>query len=168
MKEFFNRIFRVKENGKNKNNAITESEKGAFLMSFEFQKFSKIQLYFGVHLGQVVEFDVNIFNQVFKCLLSKTNIPNSHYGYIQQKLDFKESFFTNQEFLEAIKKDLALYLVENGTYAKVYFLDKYLRVLSVILTYSDLKDTDVLKQINNLLSPLGDYYNKHQTVLGES
>ena len=83
-------------------------------------------------------------------------------------MDFKESFFTNQEFLEAIKKDLALYLVENGTYAKVYFLDKYLRVLSVILTYSDLKDTDVLKQINNLLSPLGDYYNKHQTVLGES
>ena len=76
MKEFFNRIFRVKENGKNKNNAITESEKGAFLMSFEFQKFSKIQLYFGVHLGQVVEFDVNIFNQVFKCLLSKTKIPN--------------------------------------------------------------------------------------------
>jgi hypothetical protein len=50
----------------------------------------------------------------------------------------------------------------------VYFLDKYLRVLSVIITYSDLKDTDVLKQINNLLSPLGDFYKIHQTVLGES
>jgi hypothetical protein len=168
MKEILNRIFGFKRSGKNKNNAITESEKGAFLMGFEFQKFSKIQSYFGVHLGQVVDFDVNIFNRVFELLLSKTNIPNSHYGYIQQKLDFKESFFTNQEFLDAIKNDLSLYVFENGTHAKVYFLDKYLRVLSVIITYSDLKDTDVLKQINNLLSPLGDFYKIHQTVLGES
>jgi hypothetical protein len=50
----------------------------------------------------------------------------------------------------------------------VYFLEKYLRVLSVILTYSDLKDFDVLKQINNLLSPLDEYYRKHQTDLDES
>lgn len=168
MKEILNRIFGFKRSGKNKNKAIAESEKGAFLMGFEFQKFSKVQLYFGVHLGQVVEFDVNIFNQVFEVLLSKTNIPNSHYGYIQQKLDVKVSFFSNKEFLEAIKNDLALYVVENGTHAKVYFLDKYLRVLSVILTYSDLKDINVLKQINNLLSPLDEYCKKHQTVLSVS
>jgi hypothetical protein len=168
MKAFFSGFFGVKSSGKNNKNMNSEDEKGAFLMSLEFQKFSKIQSYFGVHLGQVVDFDVNIFNQVSEILLSKTNIPNSHYGYIQQKLDFKESFFTNKEFLDAIKNDLALYVVENGTHAKVYFLEKYLRVLSVILTYSDLKDFDVLKQINNLLSPLDEYYRKHQTDLDES
>lgn len=122
------------------------------IMTKDFQKFNIVQLYFATIPSNTTNIAPSQFYLALFMALNNSTIPLSHKNYIAEKLNLK-SFNDKQHLIDMLINDLEKFTAVSYATTPTYVIDGGMRVISVLINYSDLDNIDVIKNINRLLLP---------------
>lgn len=133
-------------------------KKAELIMAQDTQLLTKIQFYFASNEGHnSSSIAPSQFFSVLFIALYNCDLPETHKDYIANKLNLK-SFNNKQELLNLLIDELEKLNFVSITNTPAHIIDGGLRMILVLISFSNLNDLDVIKNINRLLSPCFEQY----------
>ena len=133
-------------------------KKAERIMAQDTKLLTMIQLYFASN--QAHNSSSIVPSQFFSVLfiaLYNSDLPETHKNYIAEKLNLK-NFNNKQELIHLLIDELEKLNSVSITNTPAHIIDGGLRMILVLISFSNLNDLDVIKNINRLLSPCFEQY----------